>query len=408
MARFGVMTSSANDLDVMPAAELVAELTPDVADAGVGAADQAVVDRAASWAGSAVAPQAETWERERRFAAEAFASAGEAQLCGLLVPSADGGSGLSQVGLARVLEEVAAVDFAIAFVLVCHNNLAGAVSRRAPAEMRERALGPLVSGEQLGAFLLTEPGVGSDAAKITTSARQDGDEWVIDGRKAWVSNGTAADVMSVYAQADPSLGHRGILTFLVDGSADGIERTDGYELIGAHGIGTNEVRFDECRVSDADVMVPVGDGFVAAMEGIDIARVLVAAMCCGMMRTGLATAIDYVRKRQAFGGRIADLQGVRFKLADVATDLEAARLLAYRAALAVAEGRPAAVHAAHAKKFATRVAERGLADCMQVMGAVGGRRDHPLPRHLAASRLTHYVDGATEIQDVVISRALLD
>ncbi len=402
------MTSAAIDLDVMPPSELADELMPEVADAAVGGADQAVVDRAASWASSAVAPHAESWERERRFAAEAFASAGDERLCGLLVPVADGGSGLSQVGLARVLEEVAAADFAIAFVLVCHNNLAGAVSRRAPAEMRERALGPLVSGEQLGAFLLTEPGVGSDAAKITTAARRDGDEWVIDGRKAWVSNGTAADVMSVYAQADPAAGHRGIMTFLVDGSSDGIERTDGYELIGAHGIGTNEVSFNECRVSDADVMVPLGEGFVAAMEGIDIARVLVAAMCCGMMRTGLATAIDYVRKRQAFGGRIADLQGVRFKLADVATDLEAARLLAYRAALAVAEGRPAAVHAAHAKKFATRVAERGLADCMQVMGAVGGRRDHPLPRHLAASRLTHYVDGATEIQDVVISRSLLD
>ena len=402
------MTSAAFDLDVMPPSALANELMPQVADAAVGADDQAVIERAAAWARSAVAPNAESWERERRFAAEAFASAGREGLCGLLVPADDGGCELSQVGLARVLEEVAAVDFAIAFVLVCHNNLAGAVSRRAPAEMRERALGPLVSGDRLGAFLLTEPGVGSDAAKITTAARRDGDEWVIDGHKAWVSNGTAADLMSVYAQSDPAAGHRGILTFLIDGAAEGVERSEGYELIGAHGIGTSDVRFSECRVSDADVMVPVGEGFVAAMEGIDIARVLVAAMCCGMMRTGLATAIDYVRQRQAFGGRIADLQGVRFRLADVATDLEAARLLAYRAALAVAEGRPAAVHAAHAKKFATRVAERGLADCMQVMGAVGGRRDHPLPRHLAASRLTHYVDGATEIQDVVISRALLD
>ena len=408
MARFPVMTPQAIDVNAMPSPELAAELTPDVADAAVGAADQAIVERAASWAASFVAPRAETWERDRRFAAEAFASAAGEGLCGLLVPATEGGSGMSQIGLARVLEEIAAADFATAFVLVCHNNLAGAVSRRAPAEMRDRALGPLATGERLGAFLLTEPGVGSDAAKITTAARRDGDHWIIDGEKAWVSNGTSADVLSVYAQTDPAAGHRGIVTFLVDGRADGIERSEGYELIGAHGLGTNGVRFDECRVSDADVMVPVGEGFGAAMEGIDIARVLVAAMCCGMMRTGLATAIGYVRQRQAFGGRIADLQGVRFSLADVATDLEAARLLAYRAALAVAEGRPAAVMAAHAKKFATRAAERRLADCMQVMGAVGGRREHPLPRHLAASRLTQYVDGATEIQDVVISRSLLD
>ncbi len=392
----------------MPTPELAAELTPQVADAAVSANEQAVIDRAARWARSCVAPRAETWERDRRFAAEAFASAAAEQLCGLLVPAADGGCGLGEVGLARVLEEIAAADFATAFVLVCHNNLAAAVSRRATAGLRNRVLRPLASGERLGAFLLTEPGIGSDAAKITASALRDGDQWVLDGQKAWVTNGIAADVLSVYAQTDPAAGHRGIAAFLVDGGVAGIERSEGYELCGAHGLGTNDISLHDCRVSAADVLAPPGEGFAAAMEGIDLARVLVGAMCCGMIRTGLATAIDYVRRRQAFGGRVADLQGVRFRLADVATDLAAARLLTYRAAMAVAEGRAAGVDAAHAKKFATRAAERRLADCMQVMGAVGARRDHPLPRHLAASRLTHYVDGATEIQDVVISRSLLD
>ncbi len=396
------------DIPEMPEPELALELTPEVADATVDLHDQAVIERAARWARSYVAPRAETWERERRFAAEAFASAAQKQLCGLLVPAADGGSEMSQVGMARVLEEIAAADFATAFVLVCHNNLAAAVSRRADHGLRDRVLGPLTSGGGLGAFLLTEPDVGSDAAKITTAAQRDGDEWVIDGSKAWVTNGTVADVLSVYAQTDPSKGHRGIAAFIVDGNAYGVERSRGYELFGAHGLGTNGIDLHQCRVPDADLLAPVGEGFVAAMEGIDIARVLVAAMCCGMMRTGLATAIDYVRRRQAFDGRIADLGAVRFCLADVATDLEAARLLTYRAALSIAEGRAAGVQAAHAKKFATRVTERRLADCMQVMGAVGARRDHPLPRHLAASRLTHYVDGTTEIQDVVISRSLLD
>ena len=144
------------------------------------------------------------------------------------------------------------------------------------------------------------------------------------------------------------------------------------------------------------------------MEGIDLARVLVSAMCCGMLRTSLSTASAYVRNRNAFGARLADLQGVRFKLADVATDLEASRLLTYQAAHALQDGGDASVEAAHAKKFATRVTEVGIASCMQVMGANGAKRDHPLPRHLAAARLTHYVDGATEIQDVVISRSLLD
>ena len=370
--------------------------------------DIGAVQRAQDWAEDFVAPMAEAWETERRFAKEAFESAGQNRLTGLLVSSEDGGEQVSVLGLARILEEIAAVDFAVAFSLVCHNNLAGAVGRRAEGSLRDNILPGLVNGSSLGAFLLTEPNVGSDAAAITVTAAKDGEEWVLNGEKAWVTNGTDADVLSVYAQTDSSLGHRGIATFLIDANTSGVVKTPGYQLLEAHGLGANSIRFDNCRVPEESLFVPIGEGFRAAMEGIDLARVLVGAMCCGMLRTGLNTASDYVRQRVAFGGRLADLQGVRFKLADVSTDLEAARLLTYRAARTFQEGRDAAVEAAHAKKFSTRVAESGIASCMQVMGAHGARRDHPLPRHLAASRLTHYVDGATEIQDVVISRSLLD
>ncbi len=370
--------------------------------------DVQVVQRARVWAEEFVALKAESWETERRFAKDGFESAGQHQLTGLLVPASDGGEDISVLGLAHVLEEIAAVDFAIAFALVCHNNLAGAVGRKAKGRLREKFLPGLVQGSSLGAFLLTEPEVGSDAAAITVSATNDGNEWILNGEKAWVTNGTDADVLSVYAQTDSALGHRGIATFLIDADNSGVIKTPGYQLLGGHGLGANSIRFDNCRVSEESLFIPVGEGFRAAMEGIDLARVLVGAMCCGMLRTGLQTASDYVRKRFAFGGRLADLQGVRFKLADVSTDLEASRLLTYRAALTLQEGRNAAVEAAHAKKFASRVTESGLASCMHVMGANGAKRDHSLPRHLAASRLTHYVDGATEIQDVVISRSLLD
>ena len=370
--------------------------------------DVGAIERARDWAEKVVAPMAEVWEVERRFAAEAFQSAGQNNLTGLLVSSEDGGEQISVIGLARVLEEIAAVDFSVAFSLVCHNNLAGAVGRRAEGSLREKVLPELVNGTSLGAFLLTEPNVGSDAAAITVTATQDGEQWVLNGEKAWATNGTDADVLSVYAQTDSSLGHRGIATFLVDANAPGILKTPGYQMLGGHGLGANSILFDNCHVPAESLFVPTGEGFRAAMEGIDLARVLVGAMCCGMLRTALTTASSYVRQRLAFGGRLADLQGVRFKLADVSTDLEASRLLTYRAARTFQEGRDAAVEAAHAKKFSTRVTESGIASCMQVMGANGARRDHPLPRHLAASRLTHYVDGATEIQDVVISRSLLD
>ena len=420
-------------------------------DADLDAAATQTVATAARWAREFVAPQSEIWESERRFAHEAFASAADHGLTALVVPLADGGAGLNQFALARVLEEIAAVDLAVAFSLVCHNNLANTVARLAPPKMREANLPDLVSGKKLGAFLLTEPEVGSDAAAISVSARRDGDSWELNGEKAWVTNGTDAQLLSVYVQTDPDKGHRGIAAFLLDASAGGLAaeatasarpgiiRHDGYQLFGGHAMGTNGFEFNKCLATDDEMMVPVGEGFGAAMSGIDLARVLVSAMCCGMLRTALETAVSYVRQRQAFGGRIADLQGVRFLLADVATDLEAARLLAYRAAAmltaasdttsdttsdtasgtasgsaksaAPAASNPGistAIAAAHAKKFATRVTEQRISDCMQVMGAAGARRDHPLPRHLATARLTHYLDGATEIQNVVISRSLLD
>ena len=369
--------------------------------------EAAAVDRAIAWVETDVAPLAEAWETDRRFASEAFTAAGDARLTGLLVPEEHGGEGLGPVAMARIVEEGAAVDLAATFPLVVHNNLAAALSARGSDELRARHLDDLVSGRKLGAFLLTEPGVGSDAGAITTVARRTEGGWVLDGAKAWVTNAAAADVLSVYATTDPAGGHRAIAAFLVEADAPGVIAQPTYELFGGHGMGTGGFRFEGCEVDDAAMLVGPGDGFRAAMAGIDLARALVGAMCCGMLRAGLATATSYVAERQAFGRPIADLQAVQFKLADVATDLEASRLLTYKAARSIQAGADATVAAAHAKKFATRAAERRLADCMQVMGAAGARRDHCLPRHLASSRLTHYMDGATEIQDVVISRSLL-
>jgi alkylation response protein AidB-like acyl-CoA dehydrogenase len=266
----------------------------------------------------------------------------------------------------------------------------------------------LVSGRRLGAFLLTEPGAGSDAAAIATRAVPDGaGGFVLDGEKAWVSNAAGAGLLSVYATVDPGGGHRAIAAFLVPADTPGIERVEAYELFGTHSLGTGGFRFLNCRVGPQALFVPPGEGFRSAMEGIDLARVLVAAMCCGMLAAGLEVARHYVRGRHAFGQVLASFQGVQFSLADVATDLEAARLLTYRAALAIAGGEPAVVWAAHAKKQATRAAEHGLAACMQVMGAAGARRHHCLPRHLAGARLAQYLDGATGILDVVISRSIL-
>lgn len=381
-------------------------------DDAVTGPEQAVIDDAIAFAAKHLEPMAETWETERRFASEGFESLGPAGLCGLLVPTELGGRGVGPVALARVLEELAAADLAAAFSAVVHNNMARAVATSGNQKLIDELLPRLVSGQTVGAFLLTEPEFGSDAAKIDCRATRDGDEWVITGSKAWVTNASHAGALNLYAQTDPALGHRGIVSIVVDPDGPGVTRTEPYELMGAHAMGTGGFEFDQVRAPVADTLVPVGQAFAAAMAGIDLARVLVGAMCCGILRRSLEVALARTAERQLFGSSVADKQGIQWMLADVATDLEAMRLLTFRAARLLQDADPASndatLMAAHAKKFAARTAQERIADCMQVMGAVGYRRDpgNPLPRHLAAARLTGYIDGATEIQNVVIARSL--
>ncbi len=377
-------------------------------------AEQGVVAEASAFAQSIIEPMAETWERERRFASEAFEALGQAGLCGLLVPVEQGGRGLGPVAAARVLEALARADLAAAFSAVVHNNMARTVASSGNQTLIDELLPRLVSGDVLGAFLLTEPEVGSDAANISCRARRDGDHWLISGEKAWVTNASHAGVLNVYAQTDPVAGHETIVSIVVDADAPGVSRTEPYELMGAHAMGTAGFRFTEVRAPITNTLVPEGQAFVSAMAGIDLARVLVGAMCCGILSRSLDVAVAYTRSRRVFGSSVADKQGVQWMLGDVATDLTAMRLLTDRAAHLLQVGSPeATVMAAHAKKFAARKAEERIADCMQVMGAAGYRRtgatpaNNPLPRHLAAARLTGYIDGATEIQNVVIARHLL-
>ncbi|MEM7324352.1 MAG: acyl-CoA dehydrogenase family protein [Actinomycetota bacterium] len=377
-------------------------------DSAVTDGEQQIIDEAVRFAAQHVQPLAETWERERRFATEAFAALADAGLTGLLVPVELGGRGAGPVALARVLEELAAVDLGAAFSAVVHNNMARAVAMSGNDHLVAELLPKLLSGELLGAFLLTEPGVGSDAAAITCTAVQDGDEWVINGEKAWVTNASHAQSLNVYATTDPAGGHRAIVSVVVDPEAPGVTRIEPYELHGGHAMGTGGFRFDNVRAPVANTLAPVGQAFAAAMVGIDLARVLVGAMCCGMVRSSLRVALAYTAERSLFGSTVADKQGVQWMLADVATDLEAARLLTFRAARQLQNGEDATVMAAHAKKYAAGMAEQRISDCMQVMGAAGYRRgeDNPLPRHLAGAKLTGYIDGATEIQNVVIARRL--
>lgn len=366
-----------------------------------------MVARAAAFAADVVAPNAADWEAARTVPRAALVEAATAGLCGLVVPTELGGRGLGVVATARVMQELAAADLAFAFALVVHNNLAGNIARNGTTAQIERYLPDMLTGRRIGAFLLTEPKGGSDAAAIETRADRNGAGWVLDGEKAWVTNAAVADILSVYAQTDPTAGWRGIACFLVEAGAPGVERGAAYQLMGGHAMGTGGFRFTGTPVGPEGMLLAAGAGFKAAMSGIDFARVVVAAMCCGMMQAGLDCALDYAVRRRAFGQAIADFQGIQWMLADAATDLQASRLMTYDAARSLDAGADATVASAHAKKFATRAALARLADCMQTMGAAGARAEYPLARHLAAAKLAQFLDGTTEIQNVVIARALL-
>ncbi|MFT4584385.1 MAG: alkylation response protein AidB-like acyl-CoA dehydrogenase [Gammaproteobacteria bacterium] len=364
------------------------------------------VAAAQAFSDEVIAPNAEHWETLGRVPYDYFEKAAQVGLCGLLVPEALGGSGLGVGAMAAVMESMAKACMASAFSFAVHNNLAGYVARYGNARQIERYLPDLIAGRKIGAFLLTEPGAGSDAQSIQTFAKRTAGGWLISGEKAWVSNGVFADVLSVYVQTEQGAGAKGIAAFLIDANAQGVIREDPYKLMRGHALGTTGFRFDQCEVSDDSLVLAPGTAFKAAIGGINIARICVAAMCCGTLQASLAQAVDYADNRRAFGQSTLAFQGLQFMLAEAATNLEAAKLLTASAIERYDAGMDATIDAAHAKKFATRAAFDGIGDCMQAMGAAGYSAEYSLGRHLAAAKMAQFLDGTTEIQNVVIGRGL--
>ena len=363
-----------------------------------------VVADAREFASTRVEPFAADWEIERTQPRATLDDA--AHLTGLLVPESMGGLGVDRTTLARVAQTLAAADLGVAFALVVHNNLMNAVATLGSEHLRSTYLPRLQSLEMLGAFLLTEPSGGSDAAALTTSAVRTNGGWLLNGAKVWVTNAQHADLLSVYAQTDPGAGSRGIAAFLVPADTPGVRRLAPYLLAGGHSLGTGGFEFVDCEVGADALLAEPGAGFKAALSGIDLARAVVAAMSCGMLRACVDIAVEHCKSHHLFGARLADMQGMQWQLADVATDLHAMQLMAYHATALLDRDERATEAAAHAKKFATRQLLTGVAQCMQALGANGLRQTMPLSRHYAAAKIAQYIDGTTEIQNVVLSRTL--
>jgi len=369
--------------------------------------DESLVEKAGLFAEEHLKPHAERWEQDKQQPEKTLRLA-ISQFAGIRIPQDLGGMGGSAATIARVYEELARVDIGFTCALAVHNNVTVAASLIENQSLRDRYLDQLMSGEAIGAFLFTEPDVGSDATSIRTAAVEKNDQYIINGSKAWVTNGVNADLLAVFAQTIPGSSARGIAGFMLESDMPGVSAKPAYHMLGNHAMGVNELTFSNCAV-DAELMVfAPGAGFKAAMFGINIARFGVAAMCNGTLEGGLNTAVNYAKNRKAFGRPIINHQGLQWQLAEATTQLEASRMLTYRAAEMIDNGKDFTVMAAHAKKFATRAAFEGLSTAMQVMGANGLLRENPLARQMSGARVTYYMDGTTEIQNVVIGRSLLE
>lgn len=368
--------------------------------------ERQVIERAEKFASEFLAPRVADWERTKTHAAVGLKAVGDWGLSGFLTPQEFGGLGLSIQASVQLVQTFAAQCMGFTLAYVVHDNRATNIAMHGTDQMRQRFVPGLISGDLIGSFLLTEPGAGSDAAAIQCLARPDGDEWVLNGEKAWNTNAANASVLTIYTQTDPDLGPKGIAGFVIETDREGVERLPCYDMVGGHAAGVGGFRFTDVRLTRDDLLYPAGQALKMALSSINNARVFVAAQSVGMMRASLDRAVEYTKSRQAFGQHIADFQGIQWMLADVQTDLEASRLLTERAAQLIDAGEDAQIAASHAKKFATRAASARIADCAQVMGANGAKIEEPTARHFNCTRLMQYMDGATEVQNLILARAL--
>jgi alkylation response protein AidB-like acyl-CoA dehydrogenase len=372
----------------------------------LSAEERALLAETKEFRRTVVAPEAASWERQRRVPREVLERAAALGLTAIEVPRALGGQGAGFIAKTLIAEELSRSCMAIAFSLINTQNVAARIARHGSKAQIERFLAPLVAGAASACSALTEPHAGSDFPAITTVARKVAGGWVLEGEKAWITNAATADTITVFAKTAAAPGTAGIAAFLVEARAPGCERLPAYGLMGGHAIGAGGFRLRDFRVDDDALLFPPGEAFKRALAGINGSRTYVAAMCCGMVAESLRIALDYAKQRQAFGRRLLDHQGLRWSLVEVATDLEAARLLTYRAAALIARGEDAVLAAAYAKKFAVEMAQRRLGQCLQAMGAEGLREEHPIGRHIASARIAGFVDGSTEIQNERIGAIL--
>ncbi|WP_234082733.1 acyl-CoA dehydrogenase family protein [Azonexus sp. R2A61] len=365
-------------------------------------------DALRAFAQEQIAPFAAEWDRHSTFPRSALQGLAGLGVLGLVVPEEWDGAGLGYIELGLALEEIAAADGATSTIVSVQNSLACMVLLKYGSDaLKEQWLKPLARGEKLGCFCLTEPHVGSDAAAITTSARREGDEWVLNGVKQFITTGKEGDVAIVFAVTDKAAGKKGISTFLVPTATPGYIVARLEDKIGQHASDTAQILFDNCRIPAGNLLGGEGDGYRIALSNLEGGRIGIAAQSVGMARAALEAAVRYARERTSFGKPLADHQAVAFMLADMATQIDVARQAVWHAAALRDAGRPCLKEASQAKLFASQMAEKVCSDAIQIHGGYGVTADFPVERIYRDVRVCQIYEGASEIQKLVIARAVL-
>jgi alkylation response protein AidB-like acyl-CoA dehydrogenase len=371
--------------------------------------EQAMIrDTLRQFARERLAPNAAEWERTRTFPREALTELAELGVMGIVVPEQWGGAGLDYLSMVLAIEEIAAGHGATSTIVCVQNSLACGITLNYGTDLqKERYLTRLARGEWLGCFCLTEPHTGSDAAAIRATVRRDGDCWVLNGAKQFITTGKEGQLAIVFAMTDPSAGKKGISCFLVPTDTPGYIVARLEEKMGQHASDTAQILFENCRIPDENRLGREGEGYRIALSNLEAGRIGIGAQAVGMARAAFEAAVNYAREREAFGVPIIQHQAVLFRLADMATQIEAARQMVWHAASLRDAGRPCLKEASMAKLFASEMAERVCSDAIQIHGGYGYSTDFPVERIYRDVRVTQIYEGASDIQRLVIGRAVV-
>lgn len=377
-------------------------------DFGLNENQQMIAQMVRDFGAKEITPKRDQWDEEQYFPVEVMKKLGGLGLMGVLVPQEYGGSGFGYEEYVTAILELAKVDPSIGLSMAAHNSLCtGHILQFANEEQKKRWLPKLATAEWIGAWGLTEPNTGSDAGNMKTTAVQDGDYWVINGAKNWITHGISRDIAVVIVRTGETGDSHGMTAFVVESGTEGFKGGRKENKLGMRLSETAEMIFEDCRVHKDNILGNVGEGFIQAMKVLDGGRISIAALSLGIAEGAYEAALAYSKERHQFNQPISSFQGIAFKLADMATELEGAKLLTFQAADLKNKGKNVNKESAMAKYYASEVAVRNSVEAVQIFGGYGYTKDYPVEKYYRDSKLCTIGEGTSEIQKLVISRSIL-